>query len=139
MARRKKKRSKSKKGLWSKKSEFVRLDGSKVSMDSTWEVACAEKLDELNIKWVRDPEMKLQYRTQRLRLRNYIPDFYLPDHDIYLEIKGYWTDSARWKMRDVCSRYPGKIKIIESLEEIAGLSEPILPSTGSLSFRELLD
>tara|TARA_B100000212_G_C27369129_1_gene531735 strand:- start:770 stop:1186 length:417 start_codon:yes stop_codon:yes gene_type:complete len=138
MARRKKKK-RGKKKLWSKKSEFIKLDGTKVVMDSTWEVACAERLDELGVEWSRDPKMKLQYRTQKLKLRNYIPDFYLPDHDIYLEVKGYWTDSARWKMRDVCSRYPGKIKIIESLDEIAELDEPFLPSTGSLSFRELLD
>jgi len=138
MARRKKKK-RGKKKLWSKKSEFIKLDGTRVAMDSTWEVACAEKLDELGVEWSRDPKMKLQYRTQRLRLRNYIPDFYLPDHDIYLEVKGYWTDAAKWKMRDICSRYPGKIKIIESLEEIASLQEPFLASTGSLSFRELLD
>jgi hypothetical protein len=110
----------------------VRLDGSIVSMDSSWEVACAKKLDELNISWIRDPAMKLEYRDRRLKLRRYIPDFYLPDHDIYLEVKGYWTDAAKWKMRDICSRYPGKIKILESLDEIDQMTSNVLPCTGSL-------
>ena len=97
-------------------------------MDSSWEVACAERLDTLKITWQRDPALKLQYRDKRLRLRNYIPDFYLPDYDVYLEIKGYWTEAAKWKMRDIMVRYPGKIRLLESLEEIAELSEPVEPS-----------
>lgn len=135
MAKRKKRsrRTKSNKtGLWSKRSEYRKKDGTIVLMDSSWEVACAAKLDELHVSWVRDPEMKIFYRDIKLRERKYIPDFYLPDYDIYLEVKGYWTDSAKWKMRDVCSRNPGKIKILESLEEIALLSTDMVPSTGSL-------
>ena len=118
-----------KKGLWSKRSEYTRKDGSIVLMDSTWEVACAERLDTLGIKWHRDRSIKLQYRDKKLRLRNYVPDFYLPDYDIYLEIKGYWTDAAKWKMRDVMVRYPGKIRLLESLVEISELSTPIEPTT----------
>jgi len=135
MAKRKKRsrRTKSSKTkLWSKQSEFTKSDGTIVSMDSSWEVACAMKLDKLNVTWVRDPNMKLSYRNKNLRLKNYIPDFYLPDYDIYLEVKGYWTDSAKWKMRDICSRNPGKIKILESLEEIELMNIVMAPSTGSL-------
>ena len=98
MTRRKKRK---KKGLWSKKSDYKTVDGLTVSMDSTWEVACANRLDELGIRWVRDPNMKLKYLSRAKRVRNYIPDFYLPDHDIYIEVKGYWTDAARHKMNDI--------------------------------------
>ena len=98
-------------------------------MDSTWEVACAKRLDTLGIKWQRNPSIKLQYRDRKLRLRNYIPDFYLPDYDIYLEIKGYWTEAAKWKMRDIMVRYPGKIRLLESLVEISELSTPIEPTS----------
>ena len=132
MAKRKRRTRRKKSVLWSKRSDFTKSDGSIVSMDSSWEVACAIKLDDLKIEWIRDPAMKLEYRNSRLRLKNYIPDFYLPDYDIYLEVKGYWTDAAKWKMRDICSRYPNKIKMLESLEEISELTTVILPSTGSL-------
>lgn len=84
-------------------------------MDSTWEVACASRLDELGIKWERDHSIKLGYITRGKRKRNYIPDFYLPEYDVYIEVKGYWTDAARHKMKDVQARNPVRIIILESL------------------------
>lgn len=127
----KKKKSK----LWKsiKKVDYVRSsDGAKIQMDSSWEVKCAEKLDELGLKWERTEDLKLQYIDKKARTRNYIPDFYLPDFDIYLEVKGYWTTPARWKMRSVMDRNPGKIRLLQSLDEIANLSLPILATTSSV-------
>ena len=131
MARKRKRRSKKKK-LWSKQSEFTRKDGTIAVMDSTWEVMMANRLNELDITWVRDPKMKLEYKTRGGRMRNYIPDFYLPDFDIYIEVKGYWTDAAKHKMKDIIKRNPGKICILESLAEIGSLTKNILPSSGTL-------
>ena len=91
-------------------------------MDSTWEVACANRLDELGIRWIRNPGLKLKYITRGRRARNYIPDFYLPDYDIYIEVKGYWTEAARHKMKSVQEKNPVRIIILESLEEIAGFT-----------------
>jgi predicted nuclease of restriction endonuclease-like RecB superfamily len=131
MARKRYRRRKKK--LWSKRSDYTRLDGSVVSMDSTWEVACAQRLDELGVTWQRDPSIKIKYQTRGKRNRNYVPDFYLPDYDLYIEVKGYWTDRAKHKMKDVLSRHPGKICMLESLADIAALTLPILPCTGSIS------
>ena len=111
-------RKKKKKKLWSKQSLYERKDGSKVLMDSTWEVAMAERLDHLKIAWERREDMKLTYYSKSGRKRNYIPDFYLPDHDIYIEVKGYWTDAARYKMNSVQDTNPVKIVILESLEAV---------------------
>ena len=83
------KKEKRKKGvLWSKQSLYTTVDGFEVLMDSTWEVALAKNLDELGIKWVRDESMILEYKTVRGRKRKYIPDFYLPDFKLYVEVKG---------------------------------------------------
>jgi predicted nuclease of restriction endonuclease-like RecB superfamily len=84
-------------------------------MDSTWEVALAKKLDDLKIRWVRDRSLGLEYLTRGRRKRMYIPDFYLPDHDVYIEVKGYWTDSARYKMKSVLEKHDIKLIILESL------------------------
>ena len=111
MARRKRK-------LWSKQSIYETLDGRKVSMDSTWEAALARKLDDLKIRWVRDRSLRLGYLTRGRRKRVYIPDFYLPDHDLYIEVKGYWTDAARHKMKSVLERNDVRIIILESLDAI---------------------
>ena len=129
---RKRKRKSKKKKLWSKQSEYTRKDGSVVLMDSTWEVMMAIRLDELEINWERDPKMKLEYKTRGGRKRNYIPDFYLPDLDLYIEVKGYWTDAAKHKMKDIIKRNPEKICIVESIAEIANLTKNIKPTIGSL-------
>ena len=68
-------RKRKKKGLWSKRSDYVTVNGDTVSMDSTWEVACAQRLDDLGIKWMRNTDIKLKYTTRGRRARNYIPDF----------------------------------------------------------------
>ena len=78
----------------------------------------AERLDELGVKWIRNPSIKLKYLTRSRRVRNYIPDFYLPDHDLYIEVKGYWTDAARHKMKSVQINNDVKILILESLADI---------------------
>jgi len=113
-----KRRRRKKKGLWSKRSQYQRADGTMVEMDSTWEVAMAERLDHLNISWERKEDMKLPYYSKTGRKRNYIPDFYLPDYDTYIEVKGYWTDTARYKMISVQKTNPVKIVILESLEAV---------------------
>ena len=117
--------SRRRKKLWSKSSVYTTIDGSEVKMDSTWEVAMAEKLDELTIRWIRNDNMKLEYTTVRGRKQRYIPDFYLPDYDLYIEVKGYWTDAARHKMKDIEERNPGKILILESLAEIAEIKQKL--------------
>lgn len=81
----------------------------------------ANRLDELNVKWKRDKSIKLKYLSKSGRKRNYIPDFYLPDYDIYIEVKGYWTEAAKHKMKDVQKRNTVKIIILESLSEIASV------------------
>jgi predicted nuclease of restriction endonuclease-like RecB superfamily len=119
--RRKIKKKKTK--LWSKPSIYKTVDGKQVPMDSTWEVIMAMRLDELNIKWERDENMKLPYLSKAGRKRNYIPDFYLPDHDVYVEVKGFFTESAKHKMKSVLEVNDVKIIMLNSLIEIASFSE----------------
>ena len=114
MARRRKKKKK----LWSKQSNYTKKDGTIVLMDSTWEVAMASRLDHLKISWERSLDMKLVYHSKTGRKRNYIPDFYLPDYEVYIEVKGYWTDAAKYKMKAVQENNPVKIVILESLEAV---------------------
>ena len=121
--------TKRKKRLWSKSSKYKKKDGTIVEMDSTWEVAMAKRLDKLNIRWDRDESIKIHYQNEKGKNKNYIPDFYLPDLDMYIEVKGYWTDTARTKMKDVVMRYPGKICILESLEEISKVNRRLLAKT----------
>ena len=122
----KRRKYKKKKKLWSKPSTYKTVDGKLVSMDSTWEVIMAMRLDELNIKWERDENMKLPYLMRSGRKRNYIPDFYLPEHDVYIEVKGYLTESAKHKMKSVLEVNDVKIIMLKSLVEIAGFNKDAL-------------
>jgi len=122
--RRKIKKKKTK--LWSKPSIYKTVDGKQVQMDSTWEVIMAMRLDELSIQWERDENMKLPYLSKAGRKRNYIPDFYLPAYDTYIEVKGYLTESAKHKMKSVLEVNDVKIIMLKSLIEIAGFNKDVL-------------
>lgn len=54
-------------------------------LESTYEYMCALILDSLEVKWT-----KVRYGfdwSDGLQIRKYIPDFYLPDYDLYLDPK----------------------------------------------------
>jgi len=134
MAAKRRKRRRKKFKLRSKPSVYVKKDGNTVKMDSTWEVSMAERLDELDIEWERDTSMKLPYVMRGGRKRNYIPDFRLPDLDLYIEVKGYWSDKDKHKMRDVIKRHSDKsFCILESIDRIKTITATELKHhTGSL-------
>jgi hypothetical protein len=110
----------------------------------TWELKFAQWLDSVKINWVRTKN-KFQYNFDG-KLRFYTPDFYLPDNDLYVEIKGYPVakDYSKW------NQFPLKLLVITGKElnpiigvsyrEVAGLVglEPTTFSlTGSCSTIEL--
>jgi len=69
-------------------------------MRSSYEIAYAKYLDKKGIKWLYEPKAFDLGRT------TYRPDFYLPETDKYIEIKGWITDKAKKKMNKFKNRYP---------------------------------
>lgn len=71
------------------RSKHIRYKG--FLMKSSWEIVYAKWLDKQNIKWL--------YESKTFDLGNttYTPDFYLPETEEYIEIKGYWRDDAKKK------------------------------------------
>lgn len=87
-------------------------------MRSTWEVDFARFLDAANVRWIYEPLIELS-------VRSYYPDFYLPDFDLYVEIKGDHRAQELWKVReaeDLGHRFfvvmSGQIRAIRALLEI---------------------
>jgi len=74
-------------------------------MRSGYEVAYAKWLDKQDIKWC--------YESKTFDLGNttYTPDFYLPETNTYIEIKGWWRDDAKKKFKLFKKQYP-RIKIV---------------------------
>lgn len=52
---------------------------------SNWEIELAEMMDDLNIKWEYEPE-RFYFRGEG---ESYLPDFYLPEYNCWIEVKGY--------------------------------------------------
>lgn len=61
------------------------VTGRKIDLQSSWEVSVAEKLNSLGIIWQRPSKRMKWYDGQTDR--TYLPDFYLPKFDLYLDVK----------------------------------------------------
>lgn len=66
------------------------------SFDGKWEVHLAKWFDEHDVPWQRN---KTSFEYVYDKVRRYTPDFYLPEIDSYVEVKGWKTakDEAKWK------------------------------------------
>lgn len=81
-----------------------------VDLHGTWELKFAMYLDDNSIKWERNTE-SFNYNFDG-KDRKYFPDFYLPDSDDYIEIKGFKTpkDDSKWE------QFPKNEKLIVLFE-----------------------
>jgi hypothetical protein len=80
-----------------------------VNVQGTWEKAVAEWLNNRKIVWTR----KKLYFNQH---RRYTPDFYLPDFNVYLEVKGFMKNNDICKMYACLNHNDVKILLIEKNE-----------------------
>jgi len=97
------------------KSKWYDVGGQKVQ--GTWERNVALKFNELSIKWVKCKCNKdiIKYTIDDTE-KSYTPDFYLPEYDLFLEIKGYWWGDDKRKMDAVLSQTDKNILIIEKCD-----------------------
>lgn len=72
-----------------------------VILESTYEVVCAEILDELDITWEK---VRAGFKwDDNGKIRRYIPDFYLPEFGIYLDPKNdYLINKDKRKIQSAC-------------------------------------
>jgi DNA-binding transcriptional MerR regulator len=79
--------------------------------DSTWEVIVAKSLDESSIPWTRPKNGFIWTDTGR----RYYPDFYLTDHDIYLDPKNdYLIKKDCEKIQQACIRNNIRVIVLNS-------------------------
>lgn len=92
---------------------YTKKNGTIVKLDSSWEEALAKRLDAINIEWVRPNPIKWVDRTGIVR--NYFPDFYLPDYDIFLDPKNPYAVKAQWEKLNCLTTQVKNLIIIKSL------------------------
>lgn len=79
---------------------------NEIKVQGTWERDLALKMVELGIKWYK-PKTNLDIFRYKLneKDKSYAPDFYLPDYNLYLEVKGYWWGNDKDKMKAVLEQH----------------------------------
>ena len=95
----------------------------RVYLDSSYEVRLAKQLDKSGISWVKNTQ-KFPYTDESGKNRKYTPDFQLPEHDLWVETKGFKTERDVCKWRD----FPFRMMVIyesdlKAIEEGADLFE----------------
>lgn len=71
-------------------------------VQGNYERIVAEKLLSDNITWKKcTATTHFEYTLVDGTIHRYIPDFYLPDFDLFIEVKGWWSDTAITKMISV--------------------------------------
>lgn len=78
------------------------------------EGVAARQMDEAGIAWQYEP------RRFRLSIGTYTPDFYLPEFDIWVEVKGYLRPGEQKKM-DAFRRETGKTLVLVMQTELESM------------------
>lgn len=92
---------------------YIDIKGRSFKFDSSWEDALADRLDELDIAWDRPPPIQYSLNGKN---KNYFPDFYLPDHDLYIDPKNPYCEEQQKVKLDIVSKMI-KLKILRSKED----------------------
>lgn len=105
-----------------------------VKLQGGWELIVAQWLDFNSIIW-KKPETPFPYVWDGNR--SYFPDFYLPDLNLYIEVKGYKTDrdKAKWEYfpHALCIIQKDEIKSIEEkIFNVESLQNIIYGATGGI-------
>jgi len=72
------------------------INGVEFTVRGTWELTIAELLNKHKILWIRNQCLKY---TKDGLIKTYNPDFYLPISNEYIEVKGYYSDNDKLKMK----------------------------------------
>ena len=105
-------RRKVEEGTWhTSLAKHMHIDYNGVDLHGAWELKYVQYLDSKSINWIRNKDSFIYVYNGKER--RYTPDFYLPDTDEYIEIKGYKTekDDAKW------TQFPKHTKLINFMEE----------------------
>lgn len=100
---------------------FSTYENIEILVQGTWEKKYAEWLNEKQIPWTKKHELRISYVDDNGIQRYYHPDFYLPETNEYIEIKGYYSDKCKRKIELVLEQNPDKKLIVLMKAELKAL------------------
>jgi len=98
------------------KCKWFKVSGQKVQ--GTWERDLALAFNKLGIQWIKPTVNRdiWKYYCDG-KIKSYTPDFYLPEFDVYIELKGYWWGDDKRKMDIIKQTYPYKKLLVVEKQE----------------------
>ena len=91
------------------KNELIKVQG-------TWENEFAISLNKLGVLYERK---QIRFTTTN----TYTPDFYLPEYDFYVEIKGFLYEKDKYKMLVAINNTNSDIRIISDIKKIKTITK----------------
>lgn len=93
--------------LLSGKTTYKVTHGKRVLVQETWmrstyEARFARFLDNIGVEWSYEPK----HFSVLNGTKTYLPDFYVPLVDAFIEVKGWWRDDAKEKFDDFVASNP---------------------------------
>lgn len=108
---------------------FVFNNGKKdIKVQGTWEKRTVEYLIKNNIKWDR---IRIFYD----KVRTYTPDFYLPDYNLYIEVKGWMKERDIIKMKKVLNEHYIDLRLIDDKKTLENLENDLIKIEDLIQFQ----
>lgn len=99
-----------------KGSYYQRNDGSLTWLRSTYETRVAIILDQRGIEWMYEVPITINDQTWH-------PDFYLPQQNMFIEVKGYLLESSYNKMKSFSEFYQDERLLVVEEDDIKNLED----------------
>ena len=94
--------------------KITNLNGEEFTVRGTWERDFGNYLTDKKILWIRNKQLK--YIQTDNSVHRYNPDFYLPDKDLYIEVKGYFSNKDKEKIKLVLTQHKINLKFVREAE-----------------------
>jgi endogenous inhibitor of DNA gyrase (YacG/DUF329 family) len=100
----------------SKWFETKNVENKIIKVQGSWEYEFANSLNRLNILYDRKS-------VKVTNCNRYVPDFYLPDYNIFIEVKGFLYEKDKYKMLKAIDYSEIDLRIIFDFQKIKSLTK----------------
>ena len=107
--------------FWARGKQNIPYNG--VILESSWELKLAISLDTNSIIWNRPKPITW---SDGDIIRNYYPDFYLPEFDLYIDPKNKWVELKQIKKLEILNNTYNNIVILRSEKQCVSLTKEVL-------------
>ena len=101
---------------YSRTKSGKREDLNNTFFRSAWEANVARYFNLLGVKWEYEPK-EFVFEGVKRGCISYRPDFYLPDEDRWVEVKGWFDKKSKTKLRRFKKYYPVEFNRLEIIDE----------------------